>query len=46
MSQAVLRVEGLPGAALAAAEAFYEAWMPQARAACRTHGALDRKSVV
>jgi hypothetical protein len=36
MGQAVLRVEGLPHAALDAAEAFYEAWMPQARAACRT----------
>lgn len=36
MGQAVLRVEGLPGGTLDAAEAFYEAWMPQARAACRT----------
>jgi hypothetical protein len=35
MAQAVLRIEGLPRAALDAAEAFYEAWMPQARAACR-----------
>jgi hypothetical protein len=33
MGQAVLRVEGLPDAALDAAEAFYEAWLPQARAA-------------
>ena len=33
MGQAVLRVEGLPEGALDAAEAFYEAWLPQARAA-------------
>jgi len=33
MVQAVLRVEGLPDAAIDAAEAFYEAWVPQARAA-------------
>jgi hypothetical protein len=36
MAQAVLRVEGLPESTLDAAEAFYEAWLPQARAACRT----------
>ena len=36
MGQAVLRVEGLPDGTLDAAEAFYEAWMPQARSACRT----------
>ena len=36
MGQAVLRVEGLPARALDAAEAFYEAWMPQARALART----------
>ena len=35
MGQAVLWVEGLPDAALDAAEAFYEAWLPQARAASR-----------
>ena len=35
MGQAVLRVEGLPAATLDAAEAFYEAWLPQARAAAR-----------
>jgi hypothetical protein len=33
MGQGVLRVEGLPNSALGAAEAFYEAWLPQARAA-------------
>lgn len=36
MGQAVLRVEGLPASPLDAAEAFYEAWMPQARASART----------
>jgi hypothetical protein len=36
MGQAVLRVEGLPHAALDAAEAFYEAWLPLARAASLT----------
>jgi hypothetical protein len=33
MGQAVLRVERLPDSALGTAEAFYEAWLPQARAA-------------
>jgi len=36
MELAVLRVEGLPDAALDAAEAFYEAWLPQARALARS----------
>ena len=40
MAQAVLWVEGLPQAALDAAEAFYEAWMPQARAASGANDAL------
>lgn len=40
MGQAVLRVEQLPKAPLDAAEAFYEAWMPQARAACRVNEAV------
>jgi hypothetical protein len=40
MAQAVLRVEALPHAPLDAAEAFYEAWMPQARAACRVNDAV------
>lgn len=41
MTQAVLRVEGLPHGALDAAEAFYEAWLPQVRAFAR-----DKDTVV
>jgi hypothetical protein len=40
MVQAVLRVEGLPGAPLDAAAAFHATWLPRARAALAEGGDL------